>query len=287
MRAGWISLTFDDALHEHLDHVVPLLNDYGLRGTFYTHLCSEAFINRQADWRRAANQGHEIGNHTIFHPADGRKHWVRPGNAIESYSLDRMQLELEFSSQFLTAMDGRERRTFAYPCSNSFIGRRGRIKRLVERIGLGRTRVAGWIDRMRFDWGSTLKSYEPIVGQLFAAGRGGGLSRGQAVPELSKWRRTQLPSVAVENWTLSELQEHVTNALNAETWAIFQFHGVGGGHRMDCDLRTFREFVMWLNCSHVDRVLTVMDGADRLWPDPKPAPALSNARLLGQGCSRD
>lgn len=266
MTFGWISLTFDDALDEHLDHVLPLLNEYGLHGTFYAQLSSNCFIKRQSEWRQAALQGHEIGNHTVFHPADARKAWVRAGNAIDHYSLDRMRLELEFANNFLSAMDGHSLRTFAFPCSNSFVGSRGWIRRLLERSGLGQTRVAGWVDRARLDWGSTRTTYEPVVGELFAAGRGGGLIHGQPIPALSTWRRTHLPSVAVENWTFQDLKNHVTTAVDSDTWLILQFHGVGGGHRMDCELNVFQDFVAWLKSEHPDRVLSVVDGATRIWP---------------------
>ena len=265
--SGWISLTFDDALDDHLDHAIPLLNQAGLVGTFYAHLSSPAFIRRQTEWRQAAAAGHELGNHTIFHPADARKAWVRPGNAIDHYSLDRVRLELELANQLLTALDGRTERTFAYPCSNSYVGKRGWMRRAMETIGWDRTRAASWIETWRLDWGSTRQSYESIVGELFAAGRGGGIVRGQSVPPVSSWRRTQLPSVAVENWTLADLQQHVSAAMESDTWAILQFHGVGGGHHMDCPLQVFRDFVAWLREERAECVISVLDGARRFWPD--------------------
>ncbi len=265
MQPGWISLSFDDALDQHLDHAVPLLTAAGLVGTFYVPLFSTAFITRNADWRRASHEGHELGNHTVFHPADARKDWVRPGNAIDWYSLDRMRLELEFASQVLQTLDGQSERTFAYPCCNSFIGSRGWVRRLVEAAGYGRTRLAGWVDQWQLDLGSTLRSYEPLAGDLFAAARGGGLVRGQCVPPTASWRRTQLPSVAVDNWSLADLQSHVASAVESGTWAILQFHGIGGGHRLNCPLAVFQEFVAWLHAECAGQVITVLEGARRLW----------------------
>ena len=262
---GWVSLTFDDALDEHLDHALPALNDAGLRGTFYTHLSSLGFLNRQSEWRQAAADGHELGNHTVFHPADLRKNWVRPGNAIDYYSVDRMKLELEFANASLSSLDGRVERTFAYPCCNSFVGTRGWVRRTIERAGFERTRVAGWIDRWNLDLGSTLQSYEATVEELFIAGRGGGLVLGQQVPQTATWRRSKLPSAAVVSWTIDELRAHVTNAVDAGTWAILQFHGIGGGHWMDCRLSVFCEFVSWLMREYASQVITVLDGARRLW----------------------
>ncbi len=277
MQSGWISLSFDDALDQHLDNAVPLLTAAGLAGTFYVPLSATGFITRNSDWRRAANEGHELGNHTVFHPADARKDWVRPGNAIDWYSLDRMRLELEFASQVLQTLDGQSERTFAYPCCNSFIGSRGWVRRLVEAAGYGQTRLAGWVDQWRLDLGSTLRSYEPVAGDLFAAARGGGLVLGQCVPPTATWRRTQLPSVAVDNWSLADLQSHVTAAVASGTWAILQFHGIGGGHRLNCPLAVFQEFVAWLQAEYAGQVITVLEGARRLWGNGTTGLELSRA----------
>lgn len=279
----WISLTFDDALPQHLDVVVPALNAAGLRGTFYTHLSAPAFVSRQPDWRRAAFDGHELGNHTIFHPADARKPWVRPGNSIDTYCLDRMTLELEVANAFLFELDGQHERTFAYPCCNSSVGKRGVVRQTIEALGFGNTRLAGWIDRFHMDFGSTRRSYEPVIARQFLAGRGGGLLPGQLAPATSLWRRSQLPSVAIADWSLQALQAYVFNSLAARTWAILQFHGIGGGHHMDCPAPVFRDFVAWLSNDFSGNVITVAEGARRLWrktPSPE-TPQLENANSSG------
>ncbi len=274
METGWISLSFDDALDQHLDTAIPVMNACGLLGTFYAHLSAPGFLRRTDDWRAAADAGHELGNHTVFHPALGSKKWVRAGNAIDYYSLDRMRLELELANEWLMTIDGQAERTFAYPCSNSFVGHVGWTHRALEMLRLNRTRLASWVDRFHLDIAATRQSYETVVGELFVAGRGGGLIQGDAVPPVTAWSRTRLPSVAVENWTLNELQTHVTKALTRGTWAILQFHGVGGGHHMDCSVNVFKDFVMWLYQEHAQRMVTVLEGARRLWPK-KGLPELS------------
>ena len=100
---GMVSLSFDDALDEHLDFAVPILGEHGLTGTFYVPLSASGFTTRLDEWRAAAAGGHELGNHTIFHPADRRKPWVRPGNEIDRYTLDRMQQELDVANRLLAA----------------------------------------------------------------------------------------------------------------------------------------------------------------------------------------
>lgn len=274
MDAGWISLTFDDALDQHRETVIPLLNRHQLVGTFYTHLSAPGFVHHVEKWKAAAIAGHELGNHTVFHPAVSSKAWVRPGNAIDDYSLDRMRMELEFANDWLSTIDGRTERTFAYPCSNPFVGHEGWILKSLHRLQLDRTRLSQWVRRCRLNFGATQKSYAGIVGELFIAGRGGGLNRHDLVPPVSEWSRTSLLSVAIENWTLAELQQHVTTTINLGRWAILQFHGVGGGHRMDCPSEVFTDFVGWLKAHHAHRIITVVEGARRLWPAPTAAKAL-------------
>ncbi|MGB1892738.1 MAG: polysaccharide deacetylase family protein, partial [Candidatus Latescibacterota bacterium] len=65
-KRGAVSLTYDDALPVHYEHVAPLLEEHGLRATFYTNVLSLG-ANPEA-WRQVAAQGHELGNHSIFHP---------------------------------------------------------------------------------------------------------------------------------------------------------------------------------------------------------------------------
>ena len=65
-KRGAVSLTYDDALPVHYERVAPLLEDHGLRATFYTNVLSLG-ANPEA-WRQVAACGHELGNHSIFHP---------------------------------------------------------------------------------------------------------------------------------------------------------------------------------------------------------------------------
>ena len=72
-----VSLTFDDGTLDHLVHALPLLKQYGFKGTFYI------IVNRvpqQGKPSRPLNsiltwdelklflaEGHEIGNHSMTH----------------------------------------------------------------------------------------------------------------------------------------------------------------------------------------------------------------------------
>lgn len=58
-----VVLTFDDALPEHFNTVIPLMDSYDFEGTFYINKLNSY------NWTGAAiSEGHEIGNHTQSHP---------------------------------------------------------------------------------------------------------------------------------------------------------------------------------------------------------------------------
>jgi hypothetical protein len=68
-----ICLTYDDALDGHLDYAIPQLDSAGFKGTFYCTGNSPSLYSRMGEWRMAAKNGHELGNHTLFHPCLGVK----------------------------------------------------------------------------------------------------------------------------------------------------------------------------------------------------------------------
>ena len=260
-----ISLSFDDALDQHLDNAVPILNEARLTGTFYTHLSAPSLASRFNEWKQVANTFHELGNHTIFHPADERKTWVRPGNALDSYFPDRMSLEAEVANQWLDSIDGGALRSFAYPCSNSFLGRYGVVNRALFWLGQRNTRLPGFVEKFGIDFGSSRESYIDEIRQLFVAARGGGLHIHQQAPDVSKINQYLLPSAAVENHSFSEMKGFIERSLESGGWPILQFHGIGGGHHMDCEFSEFRALVNWLAEHHAKRVVTVAQGAIKLF----------------------
>jgi peptidoglycan/xylan/chitin deacetylase (PgdA/CDA1 family) len=80
---GAVCLTYDDALDSHLDSAVPDLEAASLSGTFYVTGNSDSVRRRLDEWRDLARRGHELGNHSLFHPCVGgsseqRREWVRP-----------------------------------------------------------------------------------------------------------------------------------------------------------------------------------------------------------------
>lgn len=258
-----ISLTFDDGLDCHLDRAVPILERHGLRGTFYVPVGDETFARRHADWRTAAAAGHELGNHSIFHPGVSTKNWVTEGIALERYSLDRMSRELRAANTVLQMVDGRHERTFAFPCSNPWLGTHGWPRRALARAGLDRTRLAGWVDSLGLDVGSSRLDYTPVVEPLFFAARCGGLAPEQ-LPKQPP-RRHQVRGVDGDDRTLAQLKATVDTALQRQAWLVLVFHGIGGGHHMSCDEDVFEGLCAHLAAEPRAQVVTFLEGARRTW----------------------
>ena len=66
-----VVLTYDDAIDQHLDNAVPVLDSLGLKATFYITAFSNSMQTRLDDWRKLAEKGYELGNHTLYHPCIG------------------------------------------------------------------------------------------------------------------------------------------------------------------------------------------------------------------------
>ncbi len=116
-----INLTYDDAINSQLAYALPALNKYGLKGTFNLVLSSETISKRFDEWRHAAEQGHELANHTLFHQcsrtAPGHE-WVTADNDLDHTSATQLAAQIRLGNVMLHAIDGRSERTFALPCGD-------------------------------------------------------------------------------------------------------------------------------------------------------------------------
>ncbi|PID91694.1 MAG: chitooligosaccharide deacetylase [Bacteroidetes bacterium] len=207
-----ICLTFDDGLDCHLDKAIPLLDSFNVKGTFYCTAYSSSLGARIPEWRKAAAEGHELGNHTLFHPCDGRRNnWVRPEYDLSNYSREEIRDELRTANTLLKAIDGREERTFAYSC--------------------GDYRVAGD------------SSFVDIVQALFPAAR----NTVQGLPSsMNSIDLHFVPSRGMHNKTGQELIHFAEEAREKGTMAVFMFHSVGGGY-LNIPTEALRELLQYLN----------------------------------------
>jgi peptidoglycan/xylan/chitin deacetylase (PgdA/CDA1 family) len=116
-----VSLAYDDALDSHLDHAIPALNRRGFRASFYLTLAHPSIRLRLDEWRAAAARGHELGNHTLFHPCSAShpdREWVSPWNNLDEIPLAALKQRIALASTLLSAIDGRDERTFTAPCGD-------------------------------------------------------------------------------------------------------------------------------------------------------------------------
>ncbi|WP_111977168.1 polysaccharide deacetylase family protein [Algibacillus agarilyticus] len=114
-----ISLSYDDALNSQLDHAIPALNKRNFKASFYVVPLSNAFQARLTEWRTIAAQGHELGNHSLFHACRSDKpnrNWVKAHNALEKKPMQAMLNEIKVANTLLQAIDGQTQRTFTPPC---------------------------------------------------------------------------------------------------------------------------------------------------------------------------
>ncbi len=189
-----VVFTYDDGLDGHLDVAVRQLDEFGFKGTFYCTGNSPSLYNRMEDWRAIAQNGHELGNHTLFHPCDGNLNdWVKPEYDLNNYSVEQMLAELQTANTLLKAIDGKTERTFAYTCANYIAGG---------------------------------KDFTDEIQHLFLGARGG-----SQLPETMKaYDIYNTPSTMVDSPSTEELIAIVEAAKKNGTIAVFMFHSVGGGY---------------------------------------------------------
>jgi sialate O-acetylesterase len=207
-----VVLTYDDALNVHLDNVIPALDSLGLKGTFYLSAYYPGCSKRIAEWRKAALAGHELGNHTLFHPCisnlPGRS-WVSPDRALEKYTLNRLLEEIRMTNVFLNAIDGKTKRTFAYPCGDMTAG------------------DSSYVDKIKGD---------------FVAARG--VKREMVTAKTIDFYNVSAIAINGENG--QQLIALVKDAMKTNSLLVFLFHGVGGEHGLNVDLKAHSQLLHFL-----------------------------------------
>jgi peptidoglycan/xylan/chitin deacetylase (PgdA/CDA1 family) len=198
-----VVLTYDDGLNTDLNNVIPALDSAGLKGTFYISDYFDGLKSQIGKWRSAAAEGHELGNHTIWHPCEGSRpgrEFVKPDYDLNNYTIARMVNEIKEMNTILQAIDGKSKRTFAYPCG----------------------------DRKIHD---TL--YLDSVKKDFVAARG-------VTPQMLPIDKIDLYNVGcytMNGQSANEMIALVKEAMKTHTLLVFLFHGVGGEHSLNVSLQ--------------------------------------------------
>jgi peptidoglycan/xylan/chitin deacetylase (PgdA/CDA1 family) len=184
-----LSLTFDDARLSQPDKGIPLLDKYGVKATFF--ISPGSMLQRIDKWRKAVNNGHEIGNHSVLHPCSGNFLWSR-SRALEDYTLERMKTELDSANRLIKETLGVDAVSFAYPCGQTFIGR-----------------------------GINTQSYVPLIAMMFESGRGW-LNEAPNDPAYCDF--AQLNATELDGKTFEQVLKLIETAKAGGYWLILAGH---------------------------------------------------------------
>jgi len=214
-----VSLTYDDALPSHYGNVGPRLEAHGLRGTFYLRIGADPMRN-PAPWRELAARGHELGNHTLFHPCrrfpPGRHPWLDKAFDLRDYTPLRLQLEVRVANAFLHLLDGKNERTYGNTCFDIFIGR-----------------------------GSNKKAIGDLIRDDCVAARGARIDRQIIVtPSLDLMN---IGCCVADRRTFEELRNEICAAREDGGWLVYVIHGVGiGTHPLFLERKHHEQLLDWL-----------------------------------------
>jgi len=189
-----ISLTFDDARKSQVENGIPLLDQFGVKATFY--ISPDNLINQVEAWKSACKNGHEIGNHTVVHPCSGNFEWSR-NKALEDYTLQDMVMELDSASRFIEKNLGVHPVSFAYTCGQAFVGS-----------------------------GKNTKSFVPVISALFETGRGW---RDEAPDDPVYCDMSKLTAIELDGKSFEEIKQIIESARNKGQWLIFAGHEMNEG----------------------------------------------------------
>ena len=187
-----ISLSFDDGRESQVLVGTKLLDQYGVKATFFVE---GPAVEKQLDgWKKAVASGHEIGNHTMTHPCTGNFDWSR-NNALEDRSLQDMKKEMEDCNKRIEELLHVKAEVFAYPCGQKFVGR-----------------------------GTKTQSYVPLVAQLFLLGRGW-MDEAANNPRYCNF--AQLTGIEMDGKTFDQILPLIEEAKKKGQWLVLAGHEMG------------------------------------------------------------
>lgn len=193
-----IVLTYDDALHSQLKFAVPQLAVARLQGTFF--LDGDITPADMVLWRKVQSAGHELGNHSVYHPCPRAMLPDRTQHLTENYDVAHMIAEIAVMNDVLFGIDGQLQRTYSVPCSQTLVGGVDYLARLQQ---------------------SGLIKYV----------RNGGDQYKSVVTDFTGLDRFNVPSWGpIDHPDGQQLISYAERVRAAQGLGVFQFHGVGGDY---------------------------------------------------------
>jgi peptidoglycan/xylan/chitin deacetylase (PgdA/CDA1 family) len=217
-----IVLTYDDALNSQLNIAVPQLDSAHLKGTFF--LTGEISGENISKWRKVSARGHELANHTLYHPCLSTTIKGNPADASENYSVYMIVREIEMMNDFLFAIDNKTTRTFAYPCTETEVGGKSYVDSLRKSGLIKYARVGGDETAVITDF----KNLDPLL----------------------------VPSYGLDdNSSGAELIDYVKKVTQSGGMGVFMFHGIGGDY-ITTPAAAHKELLQYLK-KHKDEILVM------------------------------
>lgn len=207
-----LSLSFDDARASNPTHGIPLLDQHGIRATFF--VVPQSVQNNLEGWRKAVATGHEMANHSITHPCSGNFIWSR-NKALENYTLDKMRTELLQANFEIENLLGVKPTVYAYPCGQMYVGR-----------------------------GQHAQSLVPLISELFVAGRGW-LAEAPVDPLYADM--AQLTGIEMDNKSFDQIKAYIDQAAANGQWLVLAGHETNDSGRQTTYLETLRQLAAYVN----------------------------------------
>jgi peptidoglycan/xylan/chitin deacetylase (PgdA/CDA1 family) len=217
-----IVLTYDDALMSQLNIAIPQLDSAQLTGTFF--LTGNITQQAMPMWQAAARRGHELANHTLYHPCLMSNVKGNPANNSDNYSVYTIIREIGMMNTLLYAMDNNKTHTYAYPCTETMVG------------------GVSYVDDLRK---SGLVKYARIGGD-----------QNDIITDYQNLDPLEVPSFAVVgDFTGNDLIDFVKKVQEKGGMGVFMFHGVGGDY-LTTSAKAHRELLSYLSKHKADVSVT-------------------------------
>ena len=224
---GVVVLTYDDSLDSQLDHAIPALDAEGFKATFFLSNVRTAQVPR---WKAAAANGHELADHTLFHPCAAATYPADPRYTTEAYTPAAMVREIAQQEALLAALDGKPRHGFGTPCGQT---------------------TAGGVDYLAPLRAANLVTYI----------RNGTATAADAATDVSTLDRMRIPARDFpEGVTAAQLIAYAQAARDGGGMAVFVFHGVGGDYLQVSDA-AHRGLIAWLKAQRSRIWVATLDRA--------------------------
>lgn len=205
-----LSLSFDDARKTNVRQGTDLFDRYGVKATFYVVPSS---VKPDLElWRKAVKNGHEMGNHSIYHPCTGNFTWARH-KALEMYTIQSMRAELEEASKQIKDLLGVTPTTYAYPCGLTTIGR-----------------------------GKNAQSFVPLIADMFVAGRGW---LDEAPVDPTYCDMAQLTGVEMDGKEFEQLLPYLKQAEKDGQWLVLAGHETHDAGNQTTRLATLEKLIQY------------------------------------------